>query len=468
MRPQRMFRRICAILALTLPTAAAPGADAATQTDWPAYLNGARHSSFNPTATTLTPANADNLVRVLHWQDPSVIGLPPAGLFASPTVVDGVIYIGSNTGHFYALNEVTGKVLWDRFLGTTGHFRCRDKGITSTATVAPDPSRNGQLTVYVGAGNGYLYALRASNGTTVWRAPVNVHSPDKNDKYNWSSPTVANGRVYMGISSQCDHPLTRGGVTSVAQATGGAPATWYAVPDGEVGASVWSSVAATKAGVFVTTGNGSGDSFSIVRLDPMTLVKKDSWQIPGLAGSDTDIGASPTLLQANIGDQTVSMVAIIAKNTHLYALRSFSLSAGPLWEFNLHEGHCNGKGDAGAVAGATWDGSTLYAADGGTTIGGTCYLGGIRAFDPSTGDVQWQTGLGAKVFGTPTIDGAGLIGAPTFDDRVPNKEYLIDASDGSIINTINLDSPAFSQAVFADTYVFAATSSGDLASYTPA
>ena len=77
-------------------------------------------------------------------------------------------------------------------------------------------------------------------------------------------------------------------------------------------------------------------------------------------------------------------------------------------------------------------------------------------------------GSGREGLRTPTIDGAGLIGAPTFDDRVPNKECLIDASVGTIVNTIDLDSPAFSQAVFAEKYVFAATSSGDLASYTPA
>ena len=217
------------ILAIVFACVPASGAGAATNTSWSGYLHGPQHTSFNPHATTITPANAGNLVRVLHWQAPAALtGEPPAGLFASPTVRGGVVYIGSNTGHFYALDEVTGNVLWDRSLGSTGHYTCQDRGITSTATVAADPSRGGQLTVYVGAGDGYLYALKASDGTTVWSAPVNVHAPDKNDHYNWSSPTVENGRVYIGISSQCDHPLTRGGVTSVDQASGTSPATWYA------------------------------------------------------------------------------------------------------------------------------------------------------------------------------------------------------------------------------------------------
>jgi outer membrane protein assembly factor BamB len=114
------------------------------------------------------------------------------------------------------------------------------------------------------------------------------------------------------------------------------------------------------------------------------------------------------------------------------------------------------------------DGTTLYAADGGTTIDGTCYLGEIRAFDPATGSVLWQTPLGGKVFGTPTIDGSGVIGVATFDTRAQNEEYLVAANDGSILNVIDLAAPAFPQAVFADDYVFAATAAGDLTSYTPA
>ncbi len=457
----------CTAVVVILTGVLAPAARAADYVNWPAYLRGPLHNSFNSTATAISPANANHLVRVLHWQAPAArAGEPDAGLYASPTVRDGVIYIGSNTGHFYALDELTGAVLWDRFLGVTGHHTCRNKGITSTATVAPDPSRGGQLTAYIGGGDGYLYALRASDGQTVWSAPVNVPSPGVNDRYNWSSPTLLNGRIYMGISSQCDDPLTRGGVTSVDQASGDLLATWYSVPEGAVGGSVWSSVAGGNKGIFVTTGNGPGDSFSVVRLDPVTLAKEDSWQIPNQAGSDNDFGASPTLFSAQIGGRRVPMVAAIAKNTHLYALRRNRLSSGPVWEFDQHRAHCN-KGDAGAVAGAIWDGSTLYAGDGGTTIDGNCYLGEIRAFDPATGQVQWETGLGGKVFGTPTIDGSGVIGVATYDYRAPNSEYLVDASDGSILQTVSLDSPAFPQAVFADRYVFATTQSGDLSSYTP-
>ena len=78
--------------------------------------------------------------------------------------------------------------------------------------------------------------------------------------YNWSSPTVVGGHIYIGLSSQCDDPLIRGGVVELDQHTGKVLQTWYSVPAGSIGASVWSSVAATADGtrVWATTGNDCG------------------------------------------------------------------------------------------------------------------------------------------------------------------------------------------------------------------
>ena len=37
-------------------------------------------------------------------------GQPGPGLFSSPTVADGSIYVGANNGYFYQLNATTGAV----------------------------------------------------------------------------------------------------------------------------------------------------------------------------------------------------------------------------------------------------------------------------------------------------------------------------------------------------------------------
>jgi outer membrane protein assembly factor BamB len=76
-----------------------------------------------------------------------VPGKPPVAslgyqLNASPTVYDGVVYIGGNNGTFYALDESTGARIWHRFLGYVNPTQstCGTRGITSTAAIAGDPA----------------------------------------------------------------------------------------------------------------------------------------------------------------------------------------------------------------------------------------------------------------------------------------------------------------------------------------
>src|SRR5438094_7753359 len=105
------------IVALTTAFAAATIATSEAQ-DWPGYLFDNGHSSHNALATAITPANASTLVEDWSFIDPQPgPGQPAAGFYSSPTVVNGVVYIGSNTGMFYALNEATGAVLWQQLLG---------------------------------------------------------------------------------------------------------------------------------------------------------------------------------------------------------------------------------------------------------------------------------------------------------------------------------------------------------------
>ena len=136
--------------------------------------------------------------------------------------MNGVVYIGSEEGNFYAISEATRTVLWSRFLGVVPITTCGkggEQGIISTATVATDPS-TGVLTAYVNAPDGYLYALDAATGAVEWRGLVGIPSTTVNDYYAWGSPLVANGSVYIGISSQCDNPLVPAGLLEFNQATG--------------------------------------------------------------------------------------------------------------------------------------------------------------------------------------------------------------------------------------------------------
>jgi outer membrane protein assembly factor BamB len=469
---------------LLLAQAGAAGAtqQAGPSLDWPQYLHGPQHSSVSP-ATAFTPSNAASATQVWHWQPPVIKGKPAPVLDASPTVVAGRVYIGAESGGFYALNESTGAVAWSRQLDTSPKGTCGARGISSTAAVLPDPA-TGTSTVYV-SGARDLYALNATTGAMVWKTrigPSAVSSP--NAYYNWSSPTVVGGHIYVGLASECDKPLIRGGVVELSQHTGQVLNTWHTVPSGSIGGSVWSSVAASSTGsdLWVSignecdptidtcpSGNKIGHSLSIVHLSS-SLKLLQAWQAPGTAGHgrDWDFGSSPTLFGST---STPPDVGACNKNGLYYALADNPLGSAPLWMTRI--GAAAGSLSS-CIASAVWDGpaGTLYIGGDGTTIGGTSYGGSIRQVNPATGAFIWQTGLPCAVMGTPTLDSTGVLAAGTYSCPKSTSStpgvYLINASTGTILNTLPVGSSrVFGQPVFAQDTLFVATETNGLYDFAP-
>src|SRR6478609_3077894 len=185
----RVLRRVMVVVAAGV-VAAAPAPALAASGDWPQYLHGPQHSSVSAT---------------------------------------------------------TAKVVWKRLLDVEAATTCAARGITSTAAVVPDPT-TGTTVVYV-SGARDLYALNSTTGAVIWKTMIGPASPSSpNAYYDWSSPTVVAGHVYVGLSSSCDKPQVRSGVVELNQHTGAALHTWYDVPAGSIGGSVWASVAASSNG----------------------------------------------------------------------------------------------------------------------------------------------------------------------------------------------------------------------------
>ena len=445
-----------AVLAALLAVAIGiPSAGASTgPVDWPQYLGGPDHSSFT-TSTAITPAN----VASLHL----IRSLALGNLQASPTVVGGVAYIGSLNGNLYAIQLSTGKKLWTRFLGKVPSQTCAARGVTSTAAVLPDP-QTGVLSVYVGGGDGYLYSLNASTGAVQWQTIVGApKSPTVNDYYNWSSPAVINGKIYDGVSSQCDVPFIRGGVQEFDQHTGALLNTYYSMPPGEVGAGVWSSVATDGTTVWATTGSTTpppapqGESYSMLQLDASTLAETGVWTVPqGDRGFDADFGASPTIFTATVAGKATKMVGACNKNGFYYAFAAANVSAGPVWKTKIGSGQ-GGAGAKACLAAAIWDGAHLFLGGNPTTLNGTAYQGSVLELDPSTGAILWQTGVSGVVLGSPSMDASGVIAASTYNPgSTQNGTYLINASTGAILRKIANDS-AFAQPVMASGYLILET-----------
>jgi polyvinyl alcohol dehydrogenase (cytochrome) len=414
---------------------------------------------------------------VWHFTPGAVSGKPPPKLDASPTVVGARVYIGSESGVFYALNAATGAVAWKRRLDVETGSTCSADGISATAAVVPDPS-SGTLTVYA-AGARDLYALDAASGAVVWKRMIGPPDPPMvNGSYNWSSPTVVAGHIYMGLASRCDNPLVQGGVVELDQHTGAVLHTWHSVPDGSIGGSVWSSVAATANGrdVWASTGNECdptidtcpagnrvGDSNSIVHLSG-GLDRLEAWQAAGTlgGGQDSDFGSSPTLFGPGAPPADVGACN---KNGNLYALAARPLSA-PIWTDPL--GAAAG-GLSMCIASAVWKGQpgALYAAANATTIGGTRFGGSVRQIDPGTGAYIWQRGLPCAVLGTPSLDAGGVLAVGTYTGCVPATAtpgaYLLNAATGAVLATLPVNhARVFAQPVFAGPRLYVATESSGL------
>jgi len=466
---RRSLRRLFAVPALTalvaallVPVSAAMASAQTSPSNWPQYLGGPSHSSYNAAATSITVAGvqAGNLQPVWRWAAPSSTNAGRNILRASPTVVDGVVYIGADDGEFYAVSEATQKVLWSDNLGldtAKGSCGADALGITSTAAVVTDPA-TGDLTVYVYGPTGTLYALNAATGATVWTAQVDTESTTKNDYYSWGSPLVVNGHVYIGVSSDCDNPLVPAGLVEYNQSTGAQQAFWHSLPTGQIGASIWSSAAEEADGTIVaSTGNGYNNTGqprwdeAVVRLNGSTLSLNGGWQIPpDQQVSDADFGASPTMFTADLNGTSTPMVGACDKNGVFYAFRQNAVGSGPVWQATVAIPYPGSYEEC--IAAAIWNGTSLIVSGGApTTIGGKTYLGSVQALNPATGKPLWQTGIPGFVLGTPSEDGAGVIAVPLYAAGTDAEmgADLLNASNGQIIGTIPLPKASiFSQPVF--------------------
>jgi outer membrane protein assembly factor BamB len=418
-----------------------------TAADWPAYLDGPQHASYNASQKVITPTTARSLTE--RWA--FTTGAP---YVASPTVVGGGVFIGSENGWFYKLSPDNGKILAKVYLGVEPALTCAANGITSTATVAVNP-HNKMLTVYVAGGDGYLYALNASNLRREWRSVIGIPSKTVNSYYDWSSPTVSHGRVYIGVASGCDKPLVRGGVLAFDEGTGKKLGQFFTVPAGakHFGGSVWSSIGVARDGdVYATTGNGPNynqflqNSDSIIKLSPTRLKLLGSYQVPRRqATADGDFGGSPVFFGSYVG--------ACNKNGVFYALRQATMKL--VWWKRISS---RKDGDQACLAAPAYNGTHLFLGGGNIKVNGIVYAGTLQERVPSTGKVVWTAGLTGPLLGSPALDGAGVLTAGTFSGSSPGV-YLIDAATGAVIEQLTTGW-TFGQSVFAGDRLFTANSNG--------
>jgi polyvinyl alcohol dehydrogenase (cytochrome) len=407
----RQFMVVLAALATVVTSFSAMAVNAladARTGDWTTYLAANARSGFNASETTIAPSTASDLT--LRWTAKDTGTASGANEVASqPVVANGLVYWGDWSGLEHATDSSTGLDVWSAYLGFSTD-PCPDlAGVSSTGTVASEPI-NGTATsvLYVGGGDGQVYALNAQSGAVIWHTPL----PSQPDAYIWSSPAVYNGSVYVGLASLGDCPEVQGQLIQLNASDGSIQHTFNVVPSGCTGGGVWGSPTIDEAAgmIYIATGNegtcGGGEPYTdaIVKLRASDLAYQDSWQVPASQQvNDGDFGSTPTLFTATINGTIHSLVGVASKNGIYYAWDRSSLNSGPVWEDQIAVGGPEPTGGEGSIAPSGWDGSSLYVAGGSTTINGQTCAGSVRAVNPADGSYIWRACLNGMVLGAVTV-----------------------------------------------------------------
>jgi outer membrane protein assembly factor BamB len=397
--------------------------------DWPSFLLGS--GGFNNSETAITSTTASSLTRT--W-----MAHAGGGISSEPVEVDGMIYWGSWDGYEHA-TSIDGQVLWSTYLGTESSPQCYPPivGVASTSNIVSVMIKGVQTLVdFVGGGNAKMYALNAKTGKVLWATSLG-YAPGT---FIWGSPVVYRDDVYIGSASVGECPGSAGSFFKLDVATGAIEHDLDLVPEGCMGAGVWSSptLDADTGELYLTTSNASDCgvteqyAMSMVELHADTLSIVGSWQVPASeAVADGDFGSTPTLFTAQLEGVSRELVGAVNKNGIFYAFQRGEISAGPVWHVRISSSTVAGCNQcpSGDEATAAWDGSLLYVGSTSTTIEGKFCYGSVRALNPATGTFLWQLCLSSafRVM-APVIVVPGLVVAsagPSF--------YVLDAAQGTII-----------------------------------
>ncbi|HVB25976.1 MAG TPA: PQQ-binding-like beta-propeller repeat protein [Ktedonobacteraceae bacterium] len=369
--------------------------------NWPTYQFSSRRSGFNQADTILNPSSATHLK--LYWTHTT-----SGAISAQPVVANSMLYWGSWSGLENA-TDLNNNDVWASNLGTTTDNSCYPSqvGVSSTATVA---TIGGNSTLFVGGGNAKFYALDAVTGTILWSTRLGS-SPSH---FLWSSPALFNGSIYEGVASFGDCPLVQGQVMQLNAATGAIMHIFSTVPAGCTGGGVSGSVAIDAAAgtLYFATGNSGycgkpeHHSPAIVELNASNLSLVDAWEIPpAQQTSDGDFISTPTLF--NSGGKL--MVGVANKNGIFYAFQRDALSSGPVWQDQIAVGGDCPQCGYGSISPAGWDGTTLYAAGGNTTIRSKQCQGSLRAINPGNGAFLWQRCFNSGPVLAPVVGVPGVL-----------------------------------------------------------
>ncbi|HEX8138857.1 MAG TPA: PQQ-binding-like beta-propeller repeat protein [Pyrinomonadaceae bacterium] len=272
---------------------------------------------------------------------------------SSPTLSDGILYVGSSDGHLYALDAKTGAEAWRFNAGSP---------VTSSPAVAGG-------NVYLGTYDGRFVALRAGSGEVVWTVKTGREAAlawgyESGDFFT-SSPTVFDGRVLFGSGD--------GSLYAVESATG--RQLWKF----ETGGRVRSTPAVDEGTVFVGSFDGS-----LYAVDLLSGQLKWRYDTEGRGLNSADFGYDRKSIQSSpaVADGAVYFGA---RDGFLYAVGA---ADGRLrWRFDQQ---------------ISWVNSSPAVADG-HVYAGSSDGRFVQCVDARTGKEVWRLKTESLVWSSPAL-----------------------------------------------------------------
>ena len=365
--------------------------------------------SAQPTATAAfrgggshlgTYAGGGTTIVGLQWRF-----LTNGDVISSPAVVGNAVYVGSGDGRLFALDRATGKSLWSFDAGAA---------IMSSPAVA-----NGL--VFFGTYDGKFFAIDAAKGTQRWRLSTGPTlafpwGHESGDRYT-SSPNVAGNTVVFGAGD--------GYVYSVDAATG--RVRWRARTDGRIRGTP----AISNGAVFIGSFDGR-----VYALELSSGKLRWRYDTDGAALKSGDFGFDRRSIQSSPAVSN-GVVFIGARDGFVYALGA---ADGKLrWRYN-HE--------------ISWINSSPAIADG-VVYDGSSDAHFVQALDAATGRELWRTNVGTTVWSSPSVAGEQLF----FGDG-SGRVRIVERRTGKELATFITSAGVFSSPVIAGDLLFVGSADG--------
>jgi polyvinyl alcohol dehydrogenase (cytochrome) len=210
--------------------------------------------------------------------------------YGEPTIVDGHVFIGTDSGYIYSIDAATGCVHWS--------FQAQ-AGLRTPPMIAPIRPGSSRMAAFTGDIRGNVYSLDATTGELLWKVPVDPHPLSR----IMAALKVYDGRVYVPVANREETTsagydyvccTSRGLVAALDTATGKQIWKTYTISEtpgprknskgvdfiGPSGASVWGTVALDpkRRAVYASTGNAFSEP-DVGRSDAVIAMDMDTGKI---------------------------------------------------------------------------------------------------------------------------------------------------------------------------------------------